>query len=72
MGTYNPDIRCIELSASDEAVMVVHFKNARKAWATRQEVQDGRYLYYVDERGVWGRLLDWQKPEYFWPKALFS
>lgn len=72
MGKYSPAIRCIELEASDEAAMRVHFKNARKAWATRQEVRDARYVYHADERGVWARLVDYPKPEYFWPRPLFE
>ncbi len=72
MGKYNHGIRCIEMDASDEAVMPAHFKNARKAWAARQDVMDGRMVYHVDDKGVWARIQDWQKPEYFWPKALFG
>ncbi len=72
MATFNKEKGFIELTEEDEKNFTVHFKNARRAWRARSNLQDGLYQYILEENGVLGKLSTRAQPEYFWHKGVLE
>jgi len=70
MAIYHPDQRVLEVEATDEPLLRIHFANARRAWQAQKEITDATYHYKPDDKGVYGFSVGVPKSDYFWPKAV--